>query len=285
MANFEDGSYSCNAGTALIAKVLAGRCQMRYTRAAVGCGKIPDDKTPKNMQFPADYVMDAMISNVSTPMNGECQVTVQISSSDVAKGFFATGIVLYAEDPDEGEVPYTYLVLENNPEWIRSADSAVGKLAVFDLITAVGDVENVSADIAPDAVVTRSDVEKLIDGASVSRTFSVPNNGWQSDADGYYIDLAQDDITENAVPFVTVLPESLQTAKLCGLKPISQTFEGRLRLFADSPPKAEIKVSLLLLRASGGRMESGSGTTSYINGMLATDSETNEMLNSIFNND
>ena len=36
MATFEDGSYSCLPGIALIGKVLAGRCQMKYTRAAVG---------------------------------------------------------------------------------------------------------------------------------------------------------------------------------------------------------------------------------------------------------
>ena len=37
--------------------------------------------------------------------------------------------------------PYTYLVLENEPEWIRPASSIVGKLATIDLIAAVGDVD------------------------------------------------------------------------------------------------------------------------------------------------
>ena len=84
--------------------------------------------------------------------NGDGQVTVQINSSDVETGFYATGILLYAADPDEGEVPYTYLVLENGPEWIRPASSAVGKLATFDLIAAVGDVDNVTATIDPDSI-------------------------------------------------------------------------------------------------------------------------------------
>ena len=33
MAKYEDGSYGSAAGIALIAKVLAGRCAMKYTRA------------------------------------------------------------------------------------------------------------------------------------------------------------------------------------------------------------------------------------------------------------
>ena len=104
MAKYEDGSYGSAAGIALIAKVLAGRCAMKYTRVAVGKGNIPDDKTPKTMTEPADYVMDAVIAGITNPVDGECQVTVQINSANVDKGFYCTAVVLYAEDPDEGEV-------------------------------------------------------------------------------------------------------------------------------------------------------------------------------------
>ena len=149
MSNFEDGSYGSLAGIALIGKVLAGRCQMRYIRAAVGKGSIPEGKTPKTMDSPPEYVMDAKIANVTNPVDGECQVTIQIRSDDVETGFYITSIVLYAEDPDIGEVPYTYLSLENEPEWIRPASSVVGKFATFDLIAAVGDVDTVSAIIYP----------------------------------------------------------------------------------------------------------------------------------------
>ena len=96
MAKYEDGSYGSAAGIALIAKVLAGRCAMKYTRVAVGKGNIPDDKTPKTMTEPADYVMDAVIAGITNPVDGECQVTVQINSANVDKGFYCTAVVLYA---------------------------------------------------------------------------------------------------------------------------------------------------------------------------------------------
>lgn len=163
MAKYEDGSYGSAAGIALIAKVLAGRCAMKYTRVAVGKGNIPDDKTPKTMTEPADYVMDAVIAGITNPMDGECQVTVQINSANVDKGFYCTAVVLYAEDPDEGEVPYTYLVLENEPEWIRPASSIVGKLATIDLIAAVGDVDTVTAIIDPEAIATVGQVKQLLE--------------------------------------------------------------------------------------------------------------------------
>lgn len=162
MSKFEDGSYQCLPGPALIAKVLAGRCMMNYTRAAVGQGAIPEDVSPKALTEPPDYVMDAKIAAVTNPVDGECQVTVQINSSDVETGFYAMGILLYAEDPDLGEVPYTYLKLEDGLEWIRPASSAVGKLATFDLIAAVGAVDAVSANIDPDAIATYTAVKQLI---------------------------------------------------------------------------------------------------------------------------
>lgn len=162
MSNFIDGSYGSAQSTELIAKVLAGRCEMRYTRATVGKGRIPDDRTPTTMTESAEYVMDAKISGVSNPVKGECQVTVQIKSDDVQEDFRATNVVLFAEDPDVGEIPYAYLCLENEPEWIGAASSSVGKLITFEIIVFVGGVDNVSISINSESIATIAEVEKLI---------------------------------------------------------------------------------------------------------------------------
>lgn len=168
MPRFDDGCYGSLKGIALIAKVLAGRCKMHYTRVAVGKGMIPEvdengeEVSPKTLTEPPDYVMDAKISSVTNPVNGECQVSVQINSAKVAEGFYLTSLLLYAKDPDEGEVPFTYLCLENEPEWIRPSSSIVGKLAHFDIIAAVGDVDNVTATIDPEALVTLEDAKRLL---------------------------------------------------------------------------------------------------------------------------
>lgn len=257
MAFFEDGSYSCTPGIALIAKVLAGRCQMNYTRAAVGEGQIPDGESPKTMTEPAGFVMNAQISAVTNPVNGECQVTVQINSSNVERGFYATGILLYADDPDEGEVPYTYLMLENEPEWIRPSSSAVGKLATFDLIAAVGAVDKVTATIDPDSIVTQAAVEQMIAAATVKRKLTIPATGWDVGAEegaegSFYVDIPQSDVTEEMVPIISVLPAHMETAKECGLCTAARTMAGGVRLYAEKAPTAEMQACLLLLNASNG---------------------------------
>lgn len=163
MTNIQDGCFACAPCRAHIAKVLAGRFQMRYTRAAVGSGAIPEGVHPRELAEVPGYVMDARIASVSNPVDGECQVSVQINSEDVETGFFATGILLYAQDPDEGEIPYAYLRMEDGPEWIRPASSLVGKLATFDLIAVVGEVGEVFADIDPDSILTRAAALALLE--------------------------------------------------------------------------------------------------------------------------
>lgn len=260
MSKFEDGSYGSLSGIALIAKVLAGRCGMKYTRAAVGKGAIPEDLTPKTMTGCADYVMDAKIAAITNPVDGECQVTVQIKSDDVESGFYATNIVLFAEDPDDGEVPYTYLSLENEPEWIRPASSIVGKLATFEIIAAVGDVDVVDAVIDPDSLMTRAAAERLIAEAtalSVAEIF-IPKDGWKP-TDGQaeaaesgltlYQDIALTGVRSEQFPSVTIHKEDIKVAQKAGLCTTTQTLNGAIRVWTKETPVRDVEATLALYDA------------------------------------
>ena len=297
MSKFEDGSYGSLTGVALIGKVLAGRCTMKYTRAAVGNGTIPDEMTPKTMTGPAGYVMDAIIAAVTNPIDGECQVTVQIKSDKVEKGFYATNIVLFAEDPDEGEVPYTYLSLENEPEWIRPASSIVGKLATFDLIAAVGDVDTVTAVIDPEAIVTAGDVQAMFEehntdpdahggnlasiekvnelvaahnadpnahggiGSAKTAEITILESAWtqSEDGSGYVTDVAVEGAQEGLYPSVTLHNSALPVAFAAGVYPTVQALEGVLRFWAVQKPTADMAATIALFFHSGA---SGGGSGS-----------------------
>lgn len=284
MSKFEDGSYQCLPGPALIAKVLAGRCLMHYTRAAVGQGIIPEGVSPKSLTEPPDYVMEAKIAAITNPVDGECQVTVQINSDDVETGFYAMGILLYAEDPDLGEVPYTYLKLEDGLEWIRPASSAVGKLATFDLIAAVGAVDAVSANIDPNAIATYAAVKQLIADATAVMEITIPKDGWTENTGsigengegtempdsevhgGLRVDIPIKGVTAAMQPFLSVHPAYLETAKGCELSTTSQTLDGALRLYAKSAPSTDMTATLTLLCASSGTISGGvaSGGSGYV---------------------
>lgn len=278
MTRFEDGSYGSVPGTALIGKVLAGRCRMEYTRVAVGKGNIPEGMTPKTMTEPAGYVMDAKIAAITNPVDGECQVTVQINSADVEHGFYCTGILLYANDPDSGEVPYTYLVLENEPEWIRPSSSIVGKLATFDLIAAVGDVDAVYATIDPEAVATVARVAQMIEdhnndpnahagisGGGYYGTIAVtiPATGWRRaenpSADHDFVCDVEADVRGDMVPVGGPTVGNFRIANSFGLVNGCETFDGYIRFYAKGAPSKDIQGSITLYTKGGGSGGGGSG--------------------------
>lgn len=255
VVKFEDGCYGSTKGIALIGKVLAGRCKMHYTRVAAGKGTIPEGMTPKTLEEPPEYVMDAMIASVTNPVDGECQVSVQINSAYVKSGFYVTWLILYAEDPDEGEVPFTALCLESEPEWIRPASSIVGKLAHFDMIAAVGDIDKVTATIDADALVSYGELAKIIRGiaaGAAQKDIIIPVSGWIADTDtdgafDWMLDIASMDIKESMVPLLTFPLEHLETAASFGLCQVSRTMPGALRIYAKAIPTTPITASLTLL--------------------------------------
>jgi hypothetical protein len=322
VSKFEDGCYGSLKGIALIAKVLAGRCQMHYTRVAAGKGTIPEDATPKELEQPPDYVMDAMISSVTNPVDGECQVSVQINSANVENGFYLTSLLLYAEDPDEGEVPFTYLSLENEPEWIRPSSSIVGKLAHFDMIAAVGDVDTVTATIDPDALVTLEEAKRLIaehdtDPAAHpairallprQEDIVIPAEGWQQGGTedvpaNFFIDLPIEGVTESSAPWVSLGPKSTATAMQCGLDTCVCSLNGALRFFTKYVPEDDMPASLRLFfaggspalapsggitpatadRVGGVKVKPGSGLSVDSSGNLTLDTATGSEVAAIFN--
>ena len=150
----EDGNYLTEKGRALIAKLMARKSEIQFTRAAVGAGTIPEGMSPKDMTDLADWRADGPISDISTPVPGEAQLVFQVFSRDVPVGFLASEGAVWAMDPDEGEILYTYIVLANSPEWIRAANDPVQKFAEFTCINIVDAVKVDITMVNPEAIAT-----------------------------------------------------------------------------------------------------------------------------------
>ena len=150
----EDGNYLTEKGRALIAKLMASKSEIQFTRAAVGAGTIPEGMAPKDMTDLADWRADGLISDISTPVPGEAQLVFQVFSRDVPVGFLASEGAVWSLDPDEGEILYTYIVLSNSPEWIRAANDPVQKFAEFTCINIVDAVKVDITMVNPEAIAT-----------------------------------------------------------------------------------------------------------------------------------
>lgn len=157
---YEDGNYLTEKGRALIAKLMATKTAIKFTRAAVGSGTVPEGMAPKDMTDLAEWQAPGAIADISTPVPGEAQTTFQVFSRDVEVGFLASEGAVWAEDPDEGEILYTYIVISNSPEWIRAASDPVQKFAEFTCINIVGAVKVDITMINPEAIATAEMVKQ-----------------------------------------------------------------------------------------------------------------------------
>lgn len=93
----------------------------------------------------ASYVMDATIVAISTPAAGEVKVMLQVLSNDVETAFLAKEVALLASDPDEGDVVYCYVPMQDDPVQMRAAGDVVGKLLTMEISMIVSNVANVTA--------------------------------------------------------------------------------------------------------------------------------------------
>ena len=96
------------------------------------------------------------------------------------------------------------------------------------------------------------ELEQMIEKSSIQKDIVIPATGWLNGAvgGGRYIDITQDFITEKMIPFVSIFPEDMTVARICGMSTAAETKNKILRLYAEKAPSREINASLLLLRTT-----------------------------------
>ena len=157
---YGEGTYLTAKGISLIGKLLACEGELRLTRVSCGNGDLPEGKTPRTMTELSQYQCEGTIASCESNGNGEATVTIQVSSEGLGSGFACKEIGIWAEDPDDGEILYTYVMLSEHPEWIRSTSAAVNKIAEFTIVFIVDSIPVVTAYINPAAYATQIDLSR-----------------------------------------------------------------------------------------------------------------------------
>ncbi len=148
---------------------------------------------------------------------------------------------------------------------------AAGSLTIIMHII-LTDADAVEFKIDPNLdAVTSDDVERMIlqHRETASREIIIPTTGWNTGAEEcegeeLYIDIAQEDITEEMVPIISILPGYTRIAKECGMSTVSRTVPGALRLYTEKAPTEEIRANLTLLNASFAVTDGGGAGEVYV---------------------
>lgn len=88
--------------------------------------------------------------------------------------------------------------------------------------------------------------------AQLKEVITLPNSGWTPDEETgcLSLDIAWPEATDQQIPMLTVLPDSLDTAEACGFHQVCQALDGAVRVYADAAPAAPIRASLALMGLS-----------------------------------
>lgn len=153
------GTIITKKGVQLLVKLLATKGNLNFSRVAIGTGSIPSGYDPASMIDLIEYKKDGVISRCEAD-NDVAKITMQVSSIGVETGFTMTEIGVFAEDPDLGEILYSYLDMREDPQYIYAEGGDAEKYVEITLEVAIEASTKVTAYINPDSLVTRAEFEE-----------------------------------------------------------------------------------------------------------------------------
>lgn len=171
MSDFADNSIT-DLGEQLIAKVLVGDT-ITFTKIVLGDGNMPSSQTPATMTDVVSPKEQAAISKCELTDAGQAVVGGRYTNEETDQGFYWRELGLYAQDPDLGEILYSYGYTPDGEYIPASGATLIEKLV--DVVTYVGDKAEVAAVFDPTFTVSIGEI--TADDVSAAWT------GWE-DADG-----------------------------------------------------------------------------------------------------
>lgn len=147
-------------GQALIAKNWAGTADRpSFTKIAASqqvfkVGELEDLTA-------LDIVQEAEVSRVTRTNEVAVMVETAFSNKDLTTGYHMRVLGLYALDPDEGEILYSAAVELSGNDWMPPYNGVTVTGAYIQLITTVGNSEDVSLMVNPAALATIADINRL----------------------------------------------------------------------------------------------------------------------------
>lgn len=142
-------------GRKLQTKVEAGS-KLVFTKMAMGAGTPSNLTTAKEL---ADRKIDMQIASVDTSKPYTVTIYGVLSNAKLDKGFTATEMGLYAQDPDVGEILYM-VVTDSKPDYIPDQSNAI--MQRVGIGVSFSNTEHVTVDFSGSGFITSDDAKNMI---------------------------------------------------------------------------------------------------------------------------
>lgn len=149
-------------GLKLYGKIQSGETALDITGVKIGSGYLSAGETAYNIAaLKQPENVNTNISAFSTVSSGIALATVVIGSAQ--SDYYLREIGVYANDPDAGEILYTYCNFGDYADHVKSYNGTLATLQEIDLYFAVGNAKTINIDITGAAYVTPADFKKHTD--------------------------------------------------------------------------------------------------------------------------
>ena len=295
------------AGFALQAKLFAQGGDLHITRVAVGSG-IPPEGT--DLTELTGLFREVARAASTTPIRRGCAVDFWIEyrpdlAPEITEAFLITEYGVFGLGAGGKEQLLFYGDVSHFPETAVPARYG-GSVRRYPVHVEIGSKAGAVLDYPAGAWCTYEDMATLANALAIRQAgIEIPAAGWAKEAMGAYPyrrTLPVEDVTEDMIPSVTVLPEGEEAALDCGLAPFANTVEGGVVFYANTPPGDKISARLTLLRDSTGLVLSrssqplpvasqttpgvvkpGAGLRVLADGTLVADTATDEEFRALLN--
>ena len=166
MAEYRN-AVTTRKGLALIAKAIAGQCNISFTKIEAGDGAYDDDEDTskatslksKKQEFP---ISAKEVFNQSTVRLKYIVSNVNLDGSPLVEGYSVKEVGLYANDPDEGEILYAIAVAVND-KWdhLPAYNGLLPSTITMEWYAEVANANEVEIVAKPGAYVLQEDFDTL----------------------------------------------------------------------------------------------------------------------------
>ena len=149
-----------NKGQALLAKMIAGSGNIEFTKVSASSTAYTDAQL-EGLASLSNVKQTSLISKITRTNEVAIKVEAAFTNTELTAGYYMKALGLYAVDPDAGEILYAVTRETSGNCYMPAYNGITVSGAYVQLVTTVGNAENVSLEVDQAAVATIGDIQDL----------------------------------------------------------------------------------------------------------------------------
>lgn len=149
-----------NKGQALLAKMIAGEGSIEFTKVSASSTAYTDEQL-EGLTSLSNVKQTSLISKITRTNGVAIKVEAAFTNTELTAGYYMKALGLYAVDPDDGEILYAVTRETSGNCYMPAYNGITVSGAYVQLVTTVGNAENVSLEVDQAAVATIGDIQDL----------------------------------------------------------------------------------------------------------------------------